>query len=237
MIAFCLAAKEQIIVINPEPTSVTDGYALLKVLSNNGLRKPPFILLNRVPQQFDHVTLMERFAGVCKKHLQTAILPLGSIPDDPMFRRAAAKSVLPMILAPQAQGCLALSRIAVRLGKRKMSEALRSNPREFWEESLAAMFRGLDLPVRQHGQPDGGNRDGVKELAKRLGRVEKELELIVEHGKKIALSSPAEHERLARCLAQAGSRLMALAEGITPDKGHGALRPLTRSANHNHIAP
>lgn len=148
VVAFCLAAREQVILINPEPSSVTDGYALLKVLRQNGLRRPPYILLNRVPAKFDHAKLLERFAEVCKKHLHIRPLPLGSVPDDWLFRQAAIHSVLPVSLQPQSQGCLALARIATLLVKRveMEPETIYSNARGFFASSLSTLFQGLEIP-------------------------------------------------------------------------------------------
>ncbi len=211
VVAFCLAAREQIIVINPEPTSVTDGYALLKVLRNNGLHRPPFILLNRVPKFFDHATLMERFAGVCRKHLQAAILPLGTVPDDPVFRQAAAKSMLPVSLQPRSQGCMALSRIATLLGKRRNPEALYSNARAFWTESLATLFRGLDLPAEQCSLTGKGNKDELAGLIKRLDRLSMDVKRFEDEGGASSFSSSAKSDVLADRLAHVGGRLIAMA--------------------------
>lgn len=148
VVAFCLAAREQIIVVNPEPSSVTDGYALIKVLRQNGLRRPPYLLLNRVPAKFNHAKLMERFLGVCKKHLHTQPLPLGAVPDDWIFRQAAVHSVLPVSLRPQSMGCLALIRVAGLLVKRVElePESLYSNAQGFFASSLSTLFQGLDMP-------------------------------------------------------------------------------------------
>jgi MinD-like ATPase involved in chromosome partitioning or flagellar assembly len=152
VVAFCLAAREQIIVLNPEPTSVTDAYALFKVLRQNGLSRPPYILLNRVHQDFNHALLMQRFAAVCKKHLQAAILPLGAIPDDPLFRQAANKSVLPVNANPGSPGAMALLRMAALLAKRTLPRDMYVDIADFWHISLANLFQDMPATPDQGGQ-------------------------------------------------------------------------------------
>ncbi len=211
VVAFCLAAREQIIVINPEPASVTDGYALLKVLRQNGLRRPPYILLNKVPQGFDHATLAQRFAAVCKKHLQTAILPLGAVPDDPSFRQAASQSVLPVVLRPQARGTLALTRIAGLLTRRMRTESLYSNAEGFWTVSLNTLFQGLHLPGETGSGPLVQKQGSMQEVVSRLERVVTELEG-VEGSSTERGGLRAEASAMADRLAQVGGRLLGIAE-------------------------
>lgn len=171
VVAFCLAAREQIIVVNPEPASVMDGYALFKVLRQNGLSRPPYILLNRVPQGFDHGLLMQRFAAVCKKHLQAAILPLGAIPDDPLFREAAGQCVLPVALHPQAPGAVALFRTASLLARRTEVRALYADPKDFWQASLANLLNDLPSSPRNPPSTSAENQThSALDLIRRLER-------------------------------------------------------------------
>lgn len=118
VISFCLAAREQIILINPEPSSLMDGYALLKVLRQNGLHRPPYLFVNRVRPGFKAKLLLERFGAVCKKHLQLPVLALGAIPEDALFRDAAAQQMLPKALSPEAPACRALKKAAWLLARR-----------------------------------------------------------------------------------------------------------------------
>lgn len=212
VVAFCLAAREQIIVVNPEPASVTDGYALLKVLRQNGLRRPPYILVNRVPQGFDHATLTQRFAAVCKKHLQTLVLPLGAIPDDPLFRQAAARSVLPVALRPQANGSMALARIASLLARRRETDALYSNAEGFWAVSLNTLFQGLHLPGEVRPAAGQKRQGALHEALHRLEQVVTDLEGL-EDVRDRAGMRPAEAAALVDQLAQAGDRLLRVANG------------------------
>ncbi|MEI6127929.1 MAG: AAA family ATPase, partial [Pseudomonadota bacterium] len=47
VISFCLAASDVLLVITPEPTSLTDAYALLKILCFNGFTGSVKIIVNQ----------------------------------------------------------------------------------------------------------------------------------------------------------------------------------------------
>ncbi|WP_051434366.1 AAA family ATPase [Desulfonatronum lacustre] len=228
VVAFCLAAREQVIVVNPEPTSVTDGYALLKVLRQNGLRRPPYILLNKVKEGFDHATLIKRFAAVCKKHLGALILPLGAVPEDPVFHVASTRSVLPVAFRPQAPGSLALTRVANLIVKRMAPETLHSHFHGFWAASLFTMFQGLHLPAdgastaspktsppsaAPPASPEAETRPSVQDVVQRLDHVVAELADTVAKSIRHPQASPSEDaSEAAHRLALTAERLQRLAE-------------------------
>ena len=163
VISFCLAAREQIILINPEPASLMDGYALLKVLRQNGLHRPPYLLVNRVQPGFNAKLLMERFGAVCKKHLQLPVLALGAIPEDPLFRDAAAQQMLPKALSPEAPACRALKKAAWLLARRTSLKILYTEVEDFWGASLVSMLR--DSPREEPGPepaPDSSYQDQTR---------------------------------------------------------------------------
>ncbi|WP_052813254.1 AAA family ATPase [Desulfonatronum thioautotrophicum] len=210
VVAFCLAAREQIIVINPEPTSVTDGYALLKVLHQNGLRQPPYLLVNRVADGFDHATLARRFAAVCKKHLRAVVLPLGAVPNDPAFQQAATQSTLTTTLHSPAPGINAVNRIASLLTRRKESEALYSHVEGFWTVSLNTLFQGLHLPGQAVPKPAAQKKTAIKDVLTRLDAVLKDLENLRSRSSG-ETAIPSETAHAADRLAEIGNRLHRLA--------------------------
>lgn len=210
VVAFCLAAKEQILVVNPEPASVTDAYALLKVLVQNGLSRAPYLLLNRVPLGFAHRTLMHRFTAVCEKHLKLSILPLGAVPDDPFFRRAASKSALPPALRPESPGCIALIQAAGQLAKRPPRPFLYTRAEQFWDDSLTRMLQGLSIP--DPSRPCISEDLEVQNTPlPRLERVLTELNELETICSSIVRFEPNAQSALVKRLAQAGARLTSLA--------------------------
>lgn len=87
--ALCLAARELLVVVNPEPTSIVDAYALVKVLKERGLVVPPWFVVNksRSPQTAQEV--FRRLAEACRKRLNLPIRRLGVVPHDAAMTEAA----------------------------------------------------------------------------------------------------------------------------------------------------
>lgn len=85
---FCVAAQEIIIVTSPEPTAITDAYALIKVLSNRYQERDFDILVNSVRSEKEAVDVFERLSIATEKFLNISINYLGFIPLDYSVQRA-----------------------------------------------------------------------------------------------------------------------------------------------------
>ncbi|SDB46740.1 MinD-like ATPase involved in chromosome partitioning or flagellar assembly [Desulfonatronum thiosulfatophilum] len=224
VISFCLAAREHIIVINPEPSSVTDAYALIKVLNQNGLRRPPYILLNRVLPHFNHQLLLERFAAVCKKHLKLRLLTLGVVPDDPVFRAAAAHQKLPVNMSGTSPGASALKRVASLLSGRTDLNVLQGEASDFWSESLVHLLQGTTGVGTEEEQGASGTLPPAIASGKRQSPVEtiKSLEFGIRHLEQLEPKDLSFISGLSDDLALKGKRLAQLAcrfrENIKGDK-------------------
>lgn len=225
VVSFCLAAREQILVINPEPSSLVDGYALLKVLRQNGLQRPPYLLLNRVAPGFKAKVLMERFGGVCRKHLQLAVLALGVVPDDPRFRDAAARQMLPMLLSASTPARDALAKAARLLARRTDLNVLYSAPEVFWKTSLVSMLQGLSL------DETGYEADPVLRLSagknektaqRPLEAILQDLERGVRELERYAPLPPESAKDLGKQVHGIGTRLLAVAASPSGQPSAGA---------------
>lgn len=102
VISFCLASDETVIVLTPEATSLTDAYALLKVLSVNNYQGNVRILVNNCSDVELAKKTYARYKKVVEKHLDMAITPAGIILRDPYFELAVSKQVPLMTLYPQS---------------------------------------------------------------------------------------------------------------------------------------
>ncbi|HHW67374.1 MAG: flagellar biosynthesis protein FlhG [Epulopiscium sp.] len=91
VLSFSRAADEIILVTTPEPTSITDAYALVKTLSIQNSKSIPNIklLVNRVDDEEEGKEIYLKLKQVSKRFLGIEIEELGYIPYD----RALVKSV------------------------------------------------------------------------------------------------------------------------------------------------
>ncbi|PZE22435.1 MinD/ParA family protein [Paenibacillus xerothermodurans] len=90
---FILAAEETIVVTTPEPTSVTDAYAIIKMV--NSMREPVRfkLVVNRATDWQEGKHTADKISLVAKRFLQLDIPALGFVADDSCVSRAVKKQV------------------------------------------------------------------------------------------------------------------------------------------------
>jgi flagellar biosynthesis protein FlhG len=80
---FNLAAQERIVVVTPEPTSITDAYALIKVMFIQHGTKKFIVLMNMVKNEKEAVSVYKHLSRVVEKFMGSISLDYaGYIPHD-----------------------------------------------------------------------------------------------------------------------------------------------------------
>jgi len=110
---FVGASHERILVVNPEPTSLTDAYATVKVLSESGIPDVQ-VLVNSVQSEIEARTVFKALAQVTDKHLKTRLHFLGAIPKDGAVNQAVMARQPVIDLFPRAPASQALRQMAAR---------------------------------------------------------------------------------------------------------------------------
>ncbi len=108
-------AQHNIIVVTPDPTSITDAYALIKVLSRDYGRNNFHILMNSVASEPEGAQIFENLARAAVRFLKVQLLYLGSIPHDKAFVRAVRNQEILLERSPESKAGIALLAIADRL--------------------------------------------------------------------------------------------------------------------------
>ncbi len=85
---FCIAAEEIIVVTSPEPTAMTDAYALIKVLSTRYQEREFSILVNSVKDSDEALDVFRRLSMVTERFLNISLDYLGYIPYDKHVQKA-----------------------------------------------------------------------------------------------------------------------------------------------------
>ncbi len=79
---FCIAAQEIIIITSPEPTAITDAYALIKVLHTRYQEKEFHILVNSARSSQEAVEVYRRLSLAAEKFLSISLDYAGYLPYD-----------------------------------------------------------------------------------------------------------------------------------------------------------
>ncbi|MBW1804548.1 MAG: MinD/ParA family protein, partial [Deltaproteobacteria bacterium] len=109
---FLDAATIPVIVIIPEPTSLTDAYSLLKTYCGRGYHGPVYILLNRVKSAGHAKGLFNKFNAVVRKYLDISIKPIGFVLFDEKVQEAVKEQTPFMNAFPDSLAGKSMQRIA-----------------------------------------------------------------------------------------------------------------------------
>lgn len=85
---FNTAAQEIIVVVTPEPTSITDAYALMKVLFQKHDERRFNLLVNSVKGPKEGIDVYNNLCTVADRYLDISINYLGSVPFDENLQKA-----------------------------------------------------------------------------------------------------------------------------------------------------
>jgi flagellar biosynthesis protein FlhG len=136
---FNLAAQERLVVVTPEPTSLTDAYALIKVLKlRHGVDKFR-ILVNMAKNEKSAKDIFVKLYNACDHFLTGVSLDfLGAIPQDKSVRQAVIDQQPFCSQSPDSEACLAIQRVARNMVQWTPQEHLDGNIKFFWKKLLFA---------------------------------------------------------------------------------------------------
>ena len=113
---FVISSAEVLLIATPEPTSITDAYALLKTLDH----QPEFtrehchikLIANKVSNEKDGRELFEKLSVVADKFLNISLEYMGAVPSDINMSKAVMKQQPLSIAYPDSQAARAIDDIA-----------------------------------------------------------------------------------------------------------------------------
>ncbi len=112
---FVAACKTVVVVVNDEPASLTDAYALMKVMRNErGVRRFE-ILVNQVETSAQGQSVFDRITRVTDKYLDVDVGYLGIVPSDPYLKRAVQERTALLIAYPRAPAAKAIRQVGRQL--------------------------------------------------------------------------------------------------------------------------
>ena len=88
VVQFTQAAQHVLLVVCDEPASMTDAYALVKVMSRNHGVNKFFVLANQTRSPGEGDTLFNKFQRVANRFLDVTLEYVGEIPEDPYLKKA-----------------------------------------------------------------------------------------------------------------------------------------------------
>jgi len=135
VLSFCMASHEILLVATCEPTSLTDAYSMLKVLSKRGYNYPVKVVINQVKSGKDAQRAYSQLKETVNKFLNLKVQPLGIMAQDKNVRAAVISQTPFFMLFPDTIASKCIKAIAKKIIKN--SGQYSDMPLElFWDKCL-----------------------------------------------------------------------------------------------------
>ncbi len=138
VVSFVRAANEVIVVVCDEPSSITDAYALIKLLNKEyGMQRFRVVAnMTRTPQE--GLSMFNKLNGVCERFLDVTLQFVGQVPFDENVRKAVQKQKAILEFAPNSKAAQALRHIAQQVDQWPLPSSPTGRLEFFVERLLSA---------------------------------------------------------------------------------------------------
>ena len=180
VLSFCMASHEIILIATCEPTSLTDAYSMLKVLSKYGYNCPVKVVINQVKSGRAAQKAYTQLKETVNKFLSLKVQPLGIMASDKNVRAAVISQTPFFMLFPDtiASKCI-----------ESITRKLIINPGQYGDMPLELFWDKCLSFIEKHHKPkekpvipektDTQNIGKDQDIKKALSRMETRLSLLI----------------------------------------------------------
>jgi len=134
---FNMAAAESIVLVTPEPTSITDAYALMKVLSMKFQKKNFMVLVNLASGAQEAKEVFKKLNIAVDRFLGSLSLDyLGFIPLDESIPKAVKLQKAVLEIYPRSLFSKRIRELAKTISERPVTRCGNGNVQFFWKQLL-----------------------------------------------------------------------------------------------------
>lgn len=135
VINFVRAANEALVVVCDEPSSITDAYALIKLLNRDYDMSRFRVLANMTRTAQEGQNLFNKLTQVSERFLDATLQFVGSVPFDDNLRKAIQRQRSVVEMAPRSKAALAFAALAEKVDRWPLPSSPRGHL-EFFVERL-----------------------------------------------------------------------------------------------------
>ncbi len=128
------AAQEIMVVVTPDPSSLTDAYALIKVLNQRHRETHFSVIANMVRDEAEGRQVFQRLSDVASHFLCVSLDYKGSIPSDLNMRQSVRAQQIAVRTQVRAQASLAIRAIAENLKESRRFTDVKGGLQFFWNQ-------------------------------------------------------------------------------------------------------
>lgn len=134
---FNVAAQDILVVTTPEPTAISDAYALMKLLSTRFYEKRFKLIVNSVTSENEALDVYHKLSMVSSRFIDISIDFLGSIPQDKRFTESVRKQKTLVALYPESKPSAAFAEILENLALGSEKQLPKGTQQLFWNKLLS----------------------------------------------------------------------------------------------------
>lgn len=128
------AADEILVILTPDPSSLTDAYALIKVLNQRYKVKDFSVVCNLMKDEAEALTQYKRLSDVAMQFLNVRLDYKGFIPSDLNMRRATKLQQLVLNYQPRCPSSFAIRHLGENLKKSNELSENKPGVQVFWQQ-------------------------------------------------------------------------------------------------------
>ena len=121
--SFAAMAAMRVVIVTPEPTSLTDSYALIKVLANRYGIHDFMVVVNQVENKKEEEQTFSRLFAACERFLKIEPVLLGSVRTDPKLTESVRQQKPLMSWSPGSPAGLDIQDLGVKIQRLRLSMA------------------------------------------------------------------------------------------------------------------
>lgn len=141
VVKFCDLADQVYIVVTPEPTSITDSYALLKTLINSfKIQTNIKLMINKADSQKEAHDVYKKLSYVCQNFLQYPVDYAGFVPYDEQLFKAVKEQVPIFKYNMRAKASMAYYQIAKAYLEILGEQVKKEDVKENWVNKFKRLF-------------------------------------------------------------------------------------------------
>ncbi len=142
VVSFVRASQEVIVVVCDEPSSITDAYALIKLLNKEHDMFRFRVIANMTRSAQEGQGLFNKLNMVCERFLDVSLQYVGHVPFDENVRKAVQKQKPILEFAPNCKAAMAIRKIAEQVDQWPLPNSARGHLEFFVERLLQTAHAG-----------------------------------------------------------------------------------------------
>lgn len=117
VLSFTRAADQVLVVTTPEPTAITDAYAVIKVVTRESTGRPISLVVNQARSPAEARVVFDRIAKVAAQFLGAVVTDAGHVPADEHVPTAVRQRTPFALAHPHCPAARGVAQLAARLSQ------------------------------------------------------------------------------------------------------------------------